>query len=92
MTERMDVLSSRINALLREHRTAKVEIQRLTKALQKAEAARDNAARELENARRGALRDTLAALPIADDAKPTLRRSLDAVIAEIDSILMQLHD
>lgn len=92
MTDRVETLALRVDALLRQHRAAKGEVVRLTRALQKAEAARDKALAQLETARREALLDTLTALPIAAADKPALRKSLDAVIAEIDAILMQLHD
>ena len=92
MTERLDVLALRLDAFIRQHRLAKAENVRLSKALKKAEAARDKAVRELEVSKRDALHHTLSALPLSDDAKPALRRSLDAVITEIDTILMQLHD
>lgn len=92
MTERVDVLMQRVTELLRAHKAAKAEVMRLTKALQRAEVSRDKAVREAEAAKRDALHHTLTALPIPDDAKPALRRSLDAVITEIDDILMQLHD
>lgn len=92
MTGRVEALAQRVSELLRAHRAAKAEVARLAKALQKAETARDKALGNAEAAKRDALHGTLAALPVPDDAKPALRRSLDAVIGEIDNILMQLHD
>jgi chromosome segregation ATPase len=92
MTDRVETLAQRVDTLLRQHRATKAEVARLTKALQKAEAARDKAMLQAEGAKRDALRDTLAALPIAAADKPALRKAIDTVIAEIDSILMQLHD
>lgn len=92
MTERVEALAQRVTLLVQAHKAAKAEVKRLSKALQKAEAARDKTVRDAENAKRDALHHTLAAVPVPDEAKPALRRSLDAVISEIDNILMQLHD
>ena len=92
MNDRVETLASRVDALIRQHRAAKSEVARLTKALQKAEAARDKALLEAEAAKRDAVRDMLSALPMEAEDKPALRKAIDAVIAEIDAILMQLHD
>lgn len=92
MTDRVETLATRVDALLKKHRAVNAEVERLTRALQKAEAARDKALLQAEAAKRDSLRDTLAALPIAVGDKPALRKAIDAVIAEIDGILMQLHD
>jgi hypothetical protein len=92
MMERMEVLSGHIDALIREQRAARAEIARLSRALQASESSRDKAVRELEGLRRESLYHSLSTLPVDDAQKPALRKSIDALIAEIDTILMQLHD
>jgi hypothetical protein len=92
MTDRVETLAARVDALLRQHRAAKAEVARLTRALQNAETARVKALAQADAAKRNALHDTLAALPVAAADKPALRKAIDTVIAEIDAILMQLHD
>jgi len=92
MTDRVETLAARVDALLRQHRAVKTEAARLARSLQKAEAERDKALAQVEVVKRDALRDTLAVLPVAAADKPGLRKAIDTVIAEIDAILMQLHD
>jgi hypothetical protein len=90
--ERLDLLRQRVEALLRQYAAQRAELESREKALKAKEEEVELLQTQLAKAEERLLALEIGqAIPDAE-SRAASRKQLDAVISEIDKILMVLHD